>query len=126
MLEQEFITSKELEDLLKRFGKIKELEFPLEGYDLDEFIKKSKNNSFDCEDWDGSSCNYHYIKLDGEVYQRNNFFFDSSEFCRVCNILNKDGNYHHFGCNIEMCPRCKKQLISCNCFIEGIFKTNHK
>ena len=25
------------------------------------------------------------------------------------------GNYHHFGCDIEECPRCHGQLISCMC-----------
>ncbi|MEK6873207.1 MAG: hypothetical protein AABW90_04355 [Nanoarchaeota archaeon] len=97
----------ELKNLLKKFGKI--------------------NNDFlfdGCKNCEENSCIYHYIKLDdGKIYPRNNTCFGREETCHDCNILNKEGNYHHFGCDMEICPLCKKQLISCNCIIEGIFKS---
>lgn len=27
----------------------------------------------------------------------------------------KAGYYHHFGCDMERCPKCHGQLISCDC-----------
>lgn len=33
--------------------------------------------------------------------------------CHDCNI--KHGGYHHPGCDVERCPRCNNQLITCNC-----------
>lgn len=109
MPQQESLLNRELEALLKRFHKIK-LEYPLE-------------SGFDCGDWEESSCSYPYIKLNGKVYQRNSDSFDSREVCNDCDILNKKGNYHHFGCEIEECPRCGKQLLSCDCIFQGFLKT---
>lgn len=33
--------------------------------------------------------------------------------CHDCGI--KEGNIHHFGCDMEGCPFCGGQLISCGC-----------
>ncbi len=33
--------------------------------------------------------------------------------CHDCNV--KSGGYHHPGCDMERCPQCKGQLISCDC-----------
>ena len=33
--------------------------------------------------------------------------------CHDCNITH--GGYHHPGCDMERCPRCGGQLISCGC-----------
>ena len=33
--------------------------------------------------------------------------------CHDCNI--KEGGYHHPNCDMERCPRCGGQLISCGC-----------
>ena len=37
----------------------------------------------------------------------------SSGRCHNCNVL--PGQYHHPGCDMEICPRCGGQLISCGC-----------
>ena len=29
------------------------------------------------------------------------------------------GHYHHPGCDNEICPRCDRQAISCDCELEG-------
>jgi len=45
----------------------------------------------------------------------------------------KIGEYHKIGCDIEICPKCKRQMLSCNCFVkvnqsaETIeYEVNHK
>lgn len=39
--------------------------------------------------------------------------------CGDCGIL--DGGVHHLGCDLERCPRCHRQLISCGC-LDGGFR----
>ncbi len=63
---------------------------------------------------------FEYIKIDGEVFRRNTSYFDFNERCHDCGIENKPGNLHHFGCDMERCPRCGRQLISCDCKKEAI------
>jgi len=41
---------------------------------------------------------------------------EENERCHDCGIL--AGNYHHPGCDMEVCPRCGGQLISCGCLDE--------
>ena len=36
--------------------------------------------------------------------------------CHDCGI--KHGNRHHPGCDVERCPKCEGQLISCGCLDE--------
>jgi len=48
------------------------------------------------------------IKYDGGFYGKDN--------CHDCNC--HPGNYHHPGCDMERCPRCGGQLISCGCLDE--------
>jgi hypothetical protein len=40
----------------------------------------------------------------------------SDEDCHDCNI--KAGGKHHPGCDMERCPKCRGQLISCGCLDE--------
>jgi hypothetical protein len=37
----------------------------------------------------------------------------SGQFCHDCNAAR--GQYHHLGCDMERCPACKGQIISCGC-----------
>ena len=64
------------------------------------------------------NCNkeFAFIKLDGKRYRRNLSYFDVNGRCHDCNIINNKGNLHHFGCDIERCPKCKGQIISCECW----------
>jgi hypothetical protein len=61
------------------------------------------------------SCTFQGIEINGEIRLRNTEYFDINNHCHDCGILNKKGNIHHFGCDIERCPKCGNQLISCNC-----------
>ena len=35
------------------------------------------------------------------------------EICHDCNV--KEGELHELGCDMETCPFCRNQLISCDC-----------
>lgn len=51
---------------------------------------------------------------DGGVLPSSTYHFDDPYGrCSDCGI--KHGNYHHPHCDIEQCPRCKDQLLSCDC-----------
>ena len=71
-----------------------------------------------CEDiqTESKSCTYPYLRFsDGKIIKRNTSYFDLNEQCHDCGIENKEGNIHHLRCDVEECPRCKRQLISCDC-----------
>jgi hypothetical protein len=42
---------------------------------------------------------------------------DPDTRCRDCNVA--PGNFHHPGCDMERCPRCGGQFISCPCELSG-------
>lgn len=44
--------------------------------------------------------------------------------CHDCNVA--IGGYHHPGCDVEECPRCHHQLISCDCEVKGDVVTEEK
>jgi len=56
------------------------------------------------------------LKTIGE-YNRDTEYFDKNIRCHDCHIVNEKGNYHHLGCDMERCPKCGDQLISCDCRI---------
>jgi len=64
---------------------------------------------------DRSGCIISKIKIDNEVYERNTDYYDINKTCHDCGIENKKGTLHHFGCDVERCPKCGGQLISCYC-----------
>ena len=64
---------------------------------------------------ESDTCKTKIITINGVVFERNSTYFDVNERCHDCYIVNEKGNYHHFGCDMEKCPKCKGQLISCGC-----------
>lgn len=71
----------------------------------------------DCEQemQEAESCLYPDLILDNVRYPRDTAYYDCNERCHDCGIVNGHGNVHHFGCDMERCPICKGQLISCGC-----------
>jgi hypothetical protein len=49
----------------------------------------------------------------GEVLAAIPYNRDSGGRCHDCNVA--PGGYHHPGCDMERCPKCNRQLISCGC-----------
>ncbi len=43
---------------------------------------------------------------------------DGVEFCPVCSV--REGEYHQFGCPVEICPWCEGQLNHCYCRFEKL------
>lgn len=38
--------------------------------------------------------------------------------CGDCGI--RKGGFHHLGCDMEQCPRCRRQLLSCGCCRDAV------
>lgn len=45
-----------------------------------------------------------------------NEYREDDHRCHDCNV--KLGGFHHPNCDMEVCPKCKGQLISCGCLDE--------
>ena len=43
--------------------------------------------------------------------------WDHGPRCGDCDVL--PGGIHHMNCDIEECPRCHGQLLTCECWPEG-------
>lgn len=50
------------------------------------------------------SCTHGYVKIGETIYERNTEHHDVNEECHDCGIIN--GNIHHWGCDMESCPKC--------------------
>jgi len=62
-------------------------------------------------------CKKDNIIINGKEYKQIKYGDESShwdsERCHDCNC--ERGQYHHPGCDVERCPVCEGQLISCGC-----------
>lgn len=70
----------------------------------------------DCEQemLQADSCTVDALILDGHRYSRYRARRSTvGRRCPDCGIA--AGGYHHLGCDIETCPRCRGQQISCGC-----------
>ena len=56
------------------------------------------------------------IRFGSEVNPIQQAFHDGKpRRCDDCGVL--PGNCHHPGCDIEECPRCEGQIITCDCVV---------
>ena len=68
---------------------------------------------------DAESCGGPMLQVAGQVYERVRFGQESGnrweefDFCPECGVSH--GGLHHPGCDIEECPRCRTQYLSCDC-----------
>ncbi len=64
---------------------------------------------------EATTCTRSTITLKKGEYERDRFHFsEESGKCHDCGI--EHGGIHHVGCDVERCPECKGQLITCYCW----------
>lgn len=49
-----------------------------------------------------------------DPYRPPKWALDPTARCHDCGV--RPGGYHHLGCDVSRCPRCRGQLISCGCW----------
>ena len=62
-----------------------------------------------------AGCTLSEVTIDGVPYPRDR---STDRRCGDCGA--KSGEFHHLGCDLERCPRCGRQLISCGCWTDGV------
>jgi hypothetical protein len=71
----------------------------------------------DCEQemLTAASCTVDALILQGQRYSRYRVGrpIGPAGRCADCGVTR--GGHHHLGCDLEDCPRCRRQLISCGC-----------
>ncbi len=60
---------------------------------------------------------YDPVRYGSEVRPEHPSHHGTPRRCGDCDAL--PGNYHHVGCDLEECPRCGGQLLSCDCVAES-------
>ena len=83
-------------------------------------MKNIKTNYAICIDCNqemtpGNGCTIKEIMIQKETYFRIPYGEDGfhGDQCHDCNVF--PGQIHHLGCDVERCPKCGGQLISCDC-----------
>lgn len=66
---------------------------------------------------EGGSCDVAWITWANGSYERVRYGAEAQHWraagCGDCGVPR--GGFHHPGCDIEDCPRCGRQLITCRC-----------
>lgn len=71
-----------------------------------------------CRDCDqemntAATCTAEVLAIRGVRYPRQRYRSASDTACHDCGVA--PGGVHHHGCDMERCPTCAWQLISCGC-----------
>jgi hypothetical protein len=68
----------------------------------------------------GTTCSEELLRIGGTDYEPIRWgdekgypFGDMTERCGDCNV--PKGAVHHHGCDLEQCPNCYSQALSCGC-----------
>lgn len=70
----------------------------------------------------GTGCTVETVWLDAGLLGRLRLGSESADWwldrapdreCHDCAVI--DGQFHHVGCDMEQCPNCQGQLLSCGC-----------
>jgi hypothetical protein len=67
-----------------------------------------------------ASCVVKGLRVDGVMYNLEAYRAPRGHAglrCGDCGV--QPGGYHHLGCDMMRCPRCRRQLISCGCWDDG-------
>jgi hypothetical protein len=62
-----------------------------------------------------AGCTLSEVLIDGTPYARDR---STDARCGDCGARSRE--FHHLGCDLERCPRCRGQLISCGCWTDGV------
>ena len=73
-----------------------------------DYCKKEMNTA--------STCSWNKTVEYPDGKKLNSSLYKDSVKCHDCGI--KNGGKHHPGCDMERCPKCEGQLISCGCLDE--------
>jgi hypothetical protein len=69
----------------------------------------------DLEMTTASGCTLSEVTIEGAQYARDRA---TDRRCGDCGA--RSGGFHHLGCDLERCPRCRRQLITCGCWTDGV------
>lgn len=80
-----------------------------------EYCNQPKN-----EDRIENGCAVKVLTIEGEIRPRwpyiQPYHEEAYKFCHDCGVT--ELRYHHPGCDMEICPECMGQLISCPCEVD--------
>jgi len=83
---------------------------------------------------EADSCRCSHIEIGGRFVERDRFGVQEDfSFDYMCGLSAKEkmehrcpdcgvryGGYHHPGCDMERCPKCGEQLLSCSCDVGNL------
>ena len=66
-------------------------------------------------------CAAKHIIIDGKRFERSTEHYNEpAGICYDCCATH--GQIHHYGCDVERCPACGLQLMSCGCVVTDVIQ----